>query len=102
MPPKRKTAAGAAAAAAAAAGGGGRAAGGADGLVYRHCFLQAIMGRQYLKESDAKELYRQITGAAHGAHRRSRRLGQLEGTAARVLRCPPHLCALSLTAALNS
>ncbi|KAI7839617.1 hypothetical protein COHA_006617 [Chlorella ohadii] len=66
MAPKRRQSAGGAAAAAAAAaaaeGGGGEMH-----TAYRHCFLQAMMARQYLKESDAKDLYRQITGAANDA-----------------------------------
>ena len=64
MAPKRRQSGGgaaAAAAAAAAAEGGGN-----FGPAYRHCFLQAMMARQYVKESDAKELYRQITSAADG------------------------------------
>jgi hypothetical protein len=66
MPPKRKAAAGAAAAAAAAGGTGGAAFAGEGGRAYRHCFLQAMMARQYVPESDAKELFRQITGATTG------------------------------------
>lgn len=60
MPPKRRASLGAAAAA--AAGGDGSN----EGPAYRHCFLQAVMARQYLRESEAKQLYRQITGAASG------------------------------------
>lgn len=66
MPPKRKAAAGAAAAAAAAGGAGGAAFAEEGGRAYRHCFLQAMMARQYVPESDAKELFRQITGATTG------------------------------------
>lgn len=66
MAPKRRQSAGGAAAAAAAAAAAEGGGGGEMHTAYRHCFLQAMMARQYLKESDAKELYRQITGAANG------------------------------------
>lgn len=57
---------GAAAAAAAATAAGGGGGGGSEGPAFRHCFLQAMMARRYLKEEDAKALYRQITGAPNG------------------------------------
>ncbi|PRW44587.1 non-structural maintenance of chromosomes element 1-like protein [Chlorella sorokiniana] len=67
-PKRRQSAGGAAAAAAAAAAAEGGVGGGNLGPAYRHCFLQAMMTQQYLKESDAKKLYRQITSAADDAN----------------------------------
>lgn len=67
MPPQRRASEGAAAAAAAAAAAGGDGGGGVGGPAHRHCFLQAVMARQFLREDDAKDLYRQITGAQNDA-----------------------------------
>ncbi|KAL4858862.1 hypothetical protein ACK3TF_001247 [Chlorella vulgaris] len=71
MAPKRKSTGAAAAAASGDAsrevGGSGRG-GGEHGPTHRHCFLQAMMARQYVKEAEAKALFRQITGATHDGH----------------------------------
>ena len=36
------------------------------GPVFRHAFLQAMMQRGYMPESEAKELYQRVTAAASG------------------------------------
>jgi hypothetical protein len=41
-----------------------------SGPVFRHAFLQALMRRGYMPESDAKELYLRITEQSSGALRR--------------------------------
>ena len=67
--------------------------GGSDshhGPIYRAAFLQALMQRQYMKEEDAKALYRRVTDAASGECRaQSKCDGRLSGdcsSCARLLR----------------
>ena len=40
-----------------------------DGPAFRHAFLQAVMARAYLRESEAKELYKRICSSPDGGCR---------------------------------